>query len=101
MKTLKRDKILVISYENKNIVGDAKLYTQYFLIIVKNVVKDGTIKSKMKMMKSQRKIINHEILDYQANTVNPLPYMSNLGSSNSAVNKDMMSKIWTNGDTII
>ena len=24
-----------------------------------------------------------------------------LGSLNSAVNKDMMSKIWTNGDTII
>ena len=32
---------------------------------------------------------------------NPLPDMPILGSSNSAANKDMMSKIWTNGDTII
>ena len=31
---------------------------------------------------------------------NPLPDMSILGFSNSASNKDMMSKIWTNGDTI-
>ena len=28
--------------------------------------------------------------------VNPLPHMPNLGSSNSAANKSMMSKIWTN-----
>ena len=33
--------------------------------------------------------------------VNPLPHMPVFGSSNSAANKDMMSKIWTNGDTII
>ena len=33
--------------------------------------------------------------------VNPFPDMSTLGSSNSAANKDMMSKIWTNGDTNI
>ena len=32
--------------------------------------------------------------------VNPLPHMPILGSSNSTANKDMMSKIWTNGDTI-
>ena len=32
---------------------------------------------------------------------NPLPYMPILGFSNSAANKDVMSKIWTNGDTII
>ena len=37
---------------------------------------------------------------YQA-TVNPLPHMANLGPSNSAANKDMMSKIWTYEDTII
>ena len=30
-----------------------------------------------------------------------LPDMPILGSSNSAANTDMMSKIWTNGDTII
>ena len=29
--------------------------------------------------------------------VNPLPDMPILGFSNSAANKDMMSKIWTNG----
>ena len=33
--------------------------------------------------------------------VNPLPDMSILVSSNSATNKDTMSKIWKNGDTII
>ena len=33
-------------------------------------------------------------------SVNPLPHMPILGSSNSAANKDMMSKILTNGDTI-
>ena len=31
------------------------------------------------------------------NEVNPLPRMPILGSSNSAANKDMMTKIWTNG----
>ena len=34
-------------------------------------------------------------------SVNLLPHMTILGSSNSAANKDMMSKILTNGDTII
>ena len=33
--------------------------------------------------------------------INPSPDMPILGSSNSAANKDMMSKIWTNEDTII
>ena len=33
--------------------------------------------------------------------VNPVPHMAILDSSNSAANKDMMSKIWTNGETII
>ena len=32
---------------------------------------------------------------------NPLPRMPILGCSNSTVNKDMMSKIWTSGDVII
>ena len=32
---------------------------------------------------------------------NPLPYMPVVGSSNSAANKDMMSKICANGDTVI
>ena len=32
---------------------------------------------------------------------NPLPDKPIFGSSNSAANKDMMSKIWTNGDAII
>ena len=32
---------------------------------------------------------------------NPLPDMPILGSSSSAVNKDMMARIWMNGDTII
>ena len=33
--------------------------------------------------------------------VNSLPHMPILGSSNSAANENMMSLIWTNGDTII
>ena len=33
--------------------------------------------------------------------VNPLPDMPILGFSNPAAKKDMISKIWTNGDTII
>ena len=33
--------------------------------------------------------------------LNPLPDMPILGSSTSAANKDMMSKILTNGDTVI
>ena len=32
---------------------------------------------------------------------NPLPDMAILGSSHSTENKDMTSKIWTNGDTLI
>ena len=32
---------------------------------------------------------------------NPSPDTPILGSFNSAANKNMMSKIWTNGDTII
>ena len=32
---------------------------------------------------------------------NLIPDMSILGFSNSAAKKDMMSRIWTNGDTII
>ena len=31
------------------------------------------------------------------NSINPLPHMPFLGSSNSAENKDMMSYIWING----
>ena len=31
---------------------------------------------------------------------NPLPHVPILDSSNSAPNKDMMLKIWTNGDTV-
>ena len=34
-------------------------------------------------------------------TLNSLPHMPILGSSNLAANKDMMSKIWINGNTII
>ena len=34
-------------------------------------------------------------------SINPLPDMAILGSTNSAANTDMVSKIWINGDTII
>ena len=33
--------------------------------------------------------------------INHLPHMQVLGSSHSAANKDKMSKIWKNGDTVI
>ena len=45
-----------------------------------------------------QKCVDHFIIEH---CINPLPYMPILGSSNSAPNRDMMSKIWTNGDTII
>ena len=32
---------------------------------------------------------------------NPLPDMPILGSCNSTANKDILSKIWTNWDTVI
>ena len=34
-------------------------------------------------------------------SINPLPHMAILGSTNSAANRDMMSKIWIDGDTFI
>ena len=34
------------------------------------------------------------------NTLNSLPDMPIINSSHSVGNKDMMSKIWTNGDTV-
>ena len=44
---------------------------------------------------------NIERLCHIKKMFNPLPDMPILGSSNSAANKDMMSKIWTHGDKII
>ena len=41
------------------------------------------------------------ILPKQILIFNPLPHMPILGSSNSAANKDMTSKTWTNGNTIV
>ena len=43
----------------------------------------------------------HPIFCNAKRSYNPLPDTPILGSSNSAANKDMMLKIWTNGDTII
>ena len=34
-------------------------------------------------------------------SINPLSHTKIPGSSNSTANKDMMAKIWTNGDTFI
>ena len=34
-------------------------------------------------------------------SINPLPDLPILDSSNSGANKDIMSKMWTNGDTVI
>ena len=45
--------------------------------------------------------IQMHILAVEEFDINRLPYMPILGSSNSTTKKDMMSKIWTNGDTII
>ena len=41
-----------------------------------------------------------EVNDWQA-CISLSPDMPILGFSNSAANKDMMSKIWANGDTVI
>ena len=42
-----------------------------------------------------------EICAHLLKLFNPLSDLPILGASNSAINKDMMSKIWKNGDTII
>ena len=39
--------------------------------------------------------------DNQLTAAYPFTYVPTLGSSSSAENKNMMSEIWTNGDTII
>ena len=41
------------------------------------------------------------ISDGKPYSINPLPHMPISGSSNSAANKNMITKIWTNRDTII
>ena len=49
-------------------------------------------------------VLNLRLIDQITLSVmgfNPLPDMPILGSSNSTANKDMMSNVWTNGDTII
>ena len=45
-------------------------------------------------------LMDEQIDMIMARMINPLPHMPILGSSNSAANKDMMSKILSNGDTI-
>ena len=46
-------------------------------------------------------ISNNVSIAFIFSDVNPLPHLPISGSTNSEANKDMMSKIWTNGDTII
>ena len=43
----------------------------------------------------------YRMINHDRKKINPLPHLAILGSSNSAANRDMMSEIWTNGDTII
>ena len=50
--------------------------------------------------KGQKKWMNFGLVIFWYNSVNHLPHMAISGSSKSAA-KDMMSEIWTNGDTII
>ena len=50
---------------------------------------------------SVQNIVVWESVTTPVKSFNSLPHMSILGSSSSAANKNMMSKIWTNGDTII
>ena len=46
-------------------------------------------------------MINNPIIHETLPMFNPLPHITILRSSNSVANKDVMSKILTNGDTII
>ena len=46
---------------------------------------------KFKKKKKKKRLKKREIL------FNPLPYIPILGSSSSTANKNLMSKIWTNG----
>ena len=38
--------------------------------------------------------------NHQLTPINPSPHMSIRGSSNTAANKNLMSKIWTNGEQL-
>ena len=52
------------------------------------------------MKKKKRSIVYiHPLLSVLNFGLNPLPDPPILSSSDSAANKDMISKIWTNGDT--
>ena len=51
--------------------------------------------------KSNKQVSSLRIEQSCLSFLNSLPDMPILGSSKSAVNRNMMSQIWTNGDTII
>ena len=59
------------------------------LIIIIFILKDGF---------TYNQSIQYKMLPLR---LQPLPHMAILGCTNSAANRDMMSKIWINGDTII
>ena len=49
----------------------------------------------------QNSVVWEKVKSVCRREINPIPHMPILGSSNSAANKNMVSKMWTNGDTII
>ena len=54
-----------------------------------------------RMVNQMYRLMIHNYAMQYVEPLNPLPDIPILGSSNSAANKDRMSKIWTNGNTII
>ena len=67
-------------------------------IAVKKIVRKGEIACNKQFLLFSQCFLPYRALIFHFNL---LPDMPISGSSNSAANKDMMSKIWTNGDTII
>ena len=84
--------MIQIVWKQKSVCVRSSLYLYIFLA-------GRVLVAKMVVWKSPEMAVTGSIsgLDH---FFNPLPHMAFLGSSNSVANKDMMSKIWVNGDTV-
>ena len=82
---------MIFSISKIDISNTPQSAIESFISLGKNLVSLGLLSS---VLQKQRYIISKC-------AINPFPDMPILGSSNSAAEKDTMSKIWTSGDTII
>ena len=88
------EKMLTSIFFFSHIVSKASFHR-----VIKN--QDGVVKGKLLMMNVVVVWTGYCPTSCAARSlINPLPHMPVLGSSTSAANKDMMSKIWTNKESI-